>query len=691
MCTDSTSELLFHTKNFVPTPVGHCCHKSILSGVTDFLRKYQWHFVNFSGSSSQCRFPFRSGKFPPKNLVPDSILAKCEDVLKDVNALLRRCKNCFPTDNLTSTQRSELQRLSTDSSIIVTPVDKGSGWAIIPNAFYEAESYRQLCDEQYYIPLERDIDIHTRTRLCVLLDSLYSRHFLTRREHQALQPHIPERLRKFYLLPKVHKSEWSFPYMPPGRPIVSDIGSVTRTCATLLEFFLAPLARAGSSFVRDSLNVIARIRNVNVSDDSFFVTFDIASLYTNIPTEAGILAVSKAFLKFPDPKRPDLTLLTMLRIVLTNNTFSFRDEHFVQVQGTAMGCVFGPSYANIFLNEWEDAIYEYSIKPICWLRYIDDIFFVWNSDEMALLSFKAFIDSIYPSIKVDITYSIREIRFLDLLLYKSNGSIMYKVGFKSTDTHFILSPLSYHPRSVFRSIIFGQLYRWASRCSTYADFLEIKRAVSPVWLRQGYTRTAIRNAIRRLFRLTGQSPVQWNTGFFPCPCGVCLFSSPTFSVSNTVNDNLFLIVHRLSCESRNVVYFIKCKNCNTGYVGQTSRPLRKRISEHLYHIRSCMSTPVAQHFNGNCSLSDFHFTGLEHCPIESKRLLKENAWIKRLQTLSPSGLNHELNQMNRVHLVVPFSECSQKVIQLCKRKIDASVCPSFTMHRNLESIVSFNR
>lgn len=271
---------------------------------------------------------------------------------------------------------------------------------------------------------------------------------------------------------------------------------------------------------------------------------------------------------------------------------------------------------------------------------------------------------------------------------------MYRVGFKPTDSHAILCKSSFHPRSVFKSIVFGHVYRWATRSSCYRDFCDTKSVVQPRWLEQGYTRSAIRTAVRRVFSLTGQTPQDWATGFFPCTvsCKICIYSTFTSSVFNFVNNNQYRILHRLTCQSRNVIYFIVCKKCFIGYVGQTSRALSQRISQHVYDIRSKQETPVARHFNGTCDIRSFSFTGLEHCPQEKKRLIKENKWIQRLHTLQPQGLNAELNQRDVLHLVLPFSQCSERVVQLCRSQLpNTDLCPSFRMHRSIGKILSKNR
>ena len=69
-----------------------------------------------------------------------------------------------------------------------------------------------------------------------------------------------------------------------------------------------------------------------------------------------------------------------------------------QVKGTAMGTPMAVNYANIFLDIFEtDMLEEYekktNLRPYLWLRYIDDVFFIWNHDESSLKDFISFCDN----------------------------------------------------------------------------------------------------------------------------------------------------------------------------------------------------------------------------------------------------------------------------------------------------------
>ena len=436
-----------------------------------------------------CRFQYKSVKQPPDELVSPQVLKTCHTIRSALFSIISSCENCFPVpDNLSLEARRTVELLQSNPEVIVTPVDKGGVWMVLPRDEYVAEAHRQLSDTNFYAAVSTDLSSFTKQRLANFLNILYKKAFISLREFKALEPPCNPRDREFYLLPKAHKSEWTFPSMPPGRPIVSDTGSISRRCASLLEHFLSPLAKQARSYIRDSLHLISFLDSVHVSPGTILFTMDIASLYTNIPTDDGIAAVSRAFLKFPDPKRPDLTLLSMLRLLLTSNDFTFLSQRFLQLQGTAMGCAFGASYANIFLSEWEDQIYAFQNAPTHWFRFIDDCLGVWNSSESELVKFHRFVNDLHPNIKVDLVFNYSSIRFLDLELYFSGIFLLYKIGFKKTDNHSLLSPTSFHPPHVFRSILFSQVYRWMTRSATYADFSHTKSIVQRRWREQGYTK-----------------------------------------------------------------------------------------------------------------------------------------------------------------------------------------------------------
>ena len=68
----------------------------------------------------------------------------------------------------------------------------------------------------------------------------------------------------------------------------------------------------------------------------------------------------------------------MAGFVLKNNVFEFNGTFKKHISGTGIGTKCAPSYAYIFMNEFETWFTEsQENKPLVWFRYIDDIFFIW--------------------------------------------------------------------------------------------------------------------------------------------------------------------------------------------------------------------------------------------------------------------------------------------------------------------------
>jgi hypothetical protein len=52
----------------------------------------------------------------------------------------------------------------------------------------------------------------------------------------------------------------------------------------------------------------------------------------------------------------------MPMMVLKKNNFTFNGDHYLQINGTAMGTNMAPSYANIFMGKLEKQLLESSIE-----------------------------------------------------------------------------------------------------------------------------------------------------------------------------------------------------------------------------------------------------------------------------------------------------------------------------------------
>ena len=70
-------------------------------------------------------------------------------------------------------------------------------------------------------------------------------------------------------------------------------------------------------------------------------------------------------------------------------------------------------------------------------------------------------------------------------------------------------------------------------------------------------------------------------------------TAPDFKECNCRDKNCQLHGVEGRCNTRNVIYQITCKFCNDAYIGNTSTPLKTRISNHIKDVRNCIRCPTA--------------------------------------------------------------------------------------------------
>jgi hypothetical protein len=186
---------------------------------------------------------------------------------------------------------------------------------------------------------------------------MHARGHLDNKTMEYLTPEDPKPGR-FYLLPKIHKEN------NPGRPIVSANGHPTEKISEFIDFHLRPFVENLPSHIKDTTDYLKKMENLAIPENTTLVTMDVTSLYTNIPHDDGIAACRKIWEQRTDQEPPTECLVEMLTLVLKNNNFTFDGNHYLQINGTAMGTKMAPSYANIFMGDLEERLLLSSLKNL---------------------------------------------------------------------------------------------------------------------------------------------------------------------------------------------------------------------------------------------------------------------------------------------------------------------------------------
>ena len=134
-------------------------------------------------------------------------------------------------------------------------------------------------------------------------------------------------------------------------------------------------------------------------------------LYTNISHKEGIQAVQQ-ILKKSNPSISIKVISNFLKIILTLNNFVFNSINYLHKKDCTMGTKCALSYANIFMGWFKEKFLFPLLANLkeFYLRFIDDIFLIWNGTEL--------MNECHPTIKIECEMSKTEINFLHTLVFK---------------------------------------------------------------------------------------------------------------------------------------------------------------------------------------------------------------------------------------------------------------------------------
>ena len=140
-----------------------------------------------------------------------------------------------------------------------------------------------------------------------------------------------------------------------------------------------------------------------------------------------------------------------------------------------------------------------SDKPLVWLRYIDDVFFIWAHGEKELHKFMEDLNNHQSNIKFTYTFSKNCVPFLDLYAQLSGrGELTTNLHIKPTDRHQYLHSTSFHPNHIKRYVICSQALRVSRICSRECDFRKHISEMKTWFLRGGYPKNLVESEIKKV-------------------------------------------------------------------------------------------------------------------------------------------------------------------------------------------------
>ena len=195
--------------------------------------------------------------------------------------------------------------------------------------------------------------------------------------------------------------------------------------------------------LRSMENFIERLKECPCNNTNTMVSFEVVSLFTNVPLAETIELVIERLHEnnnssaIPFEKR----VFRQLMFMATQGLFMYNDKLYKQIDGMTMGSPLGSTLANFFLGCLEEKIFENNCNVVSklHLRHIDDTnaLFDNKNDRFEILDL---VNSQHNDIKFTIEQSVKAntLSFLDVQVKLLNDGYETNVWRKSTNTCLLL-------------------------------------------------------------------------------------------------------------------------------------------------------------------------------------------------------------------------------------------------------------
>jgi len=528
-----------------------------------------------------------------------------------------------------------MKALRSDMNIVILPADKGNSTVVMNRKEYDEKITQIISDSTKFEKVRKSSPVSRIEKEAKAL---------VKKVGMEKEIIIPEgcKVPHIYGLPKIHKPD------VPLRPVVSCIASTLHPLAKYLLRILNPLQLTIESGIKNSADFISKIEQLEVQPHTKMVSFDVVNLFTSVPIGEA-LAVLRRRLE-EDGSLNERTSMTIDQIVelteycVRNTYFQYKDEYFKQVDGMAMGSPLSPVLCNLFMSDLEKTAMEKSQqKPKIWLRYVDDTFALWEYGEDSLNGFLGYLNGINKAIKFTMEQENEgRLAFLDTLVKREDRKLVASVYRKPTHTDSYLRWNSNHPNSTKIGIVRCLAKRARTVCMKENDLRTELQHLQQAFLANGYPRKVLQKAMCKKNEKqeldTDTGPVA--TAVVPYLRSVheklrriCSKYNVRLAARSaaTLRTHLTAVAPLQQPENRKGAVYQVSMSCGRVYIGETGRPLKKRMSEHKTACKYLKgeANAIAEHcINCSCAPQWDGVRCLGYEQNQLKRKIRESIEIK---------------------------------------------------------------
>ena len=289
------------------------------------------------------------------------------DVINDINTAtinyIKKCSKQIIPRNLIMTKK-----YLKEHDLLAVPFDKGIGICLMKCQSYENKlmdilKLKQFKKMEKARKNAKEFCIKVEEIINSVLEELNERGTIDKQLLKSIKS-AGGQLRRLYGLSKVHKQ--NIPVRPvlsmPGSPYYKVVKKITEWLSVIPE----------SKISCSSKQTVDNLRNISLDQDEVAISFDVTSLFTNVPVKEVLFEAAEKLYsgKFPMPPVDKETFIILAELATTNILMLTHDGPYRQIDGLAMGSQPAPPLSNIWFSKYEPNIRD-DAKPF--ERYMDDI------------------------------------------------------------------------------------------------------------------------------------------------------------------------------------------------------------------------------------------------------------------------------------------------------------------------------
>ena len=440
---------------------------------------------------------------------------------------------------------------------------------------------------------------------------------------------------RLYGLAKVHKKDI------PLRPVLSMPGSAYHKIGDQIAKWLKVVPECNintsSKIVSDSLN------DIELNKDEIIVSFDVCSLYTNVPVQEAIDHCTELLYSGNCPKPPidRETFKKLLTACTCNVIMSTSLGYYRQIDGLAMGSPPALLLANGWLSKFDDKIRD---NATIYHRYMDDI--VREIKKVEAQTKLDGINKLHPSFKFTMEEENNgSLPFLDMKIICTNRQLASTWYTKPTDNGLTVNFYALAPMKYKRSTVIGLVHRIFRSCSSWKLFHEsiqkakiilsknqypssfyeplIEKTITNLVTNKEKENVEEKKIVKKIYvEYRGRLSDKFEQALKRChaPCTVTFKLRKTKTCLPSLKQSIEKPLKSW------VVYHFKCPRCNASYVGQCGRHLIFRFKEHTRSV-------VGRHFLGcGIEVTMDDVTIIDQSSISLSHLMVlEALWIEEIK------------------------------------------------------------